>query len=259
MNNFISTSMNNFYSTTIFRKTHPKFMTIIEKYNNMLSSISYNEEDFTYIGRMLLSHIANFDDSTLCYIEWFINDIYSMTNKLHDSSVVMQIMDDLSHLCQHILEYRNNSIRLSHKVHHEILCKISDEFIKVRSVICPLKHTNFNHNENDITGTNDLAFVLWELRKHNQIIHYYYMIYLYDITLRMQKIKSLLIKYDLARRGKQIGKNPLDIIINELLLKYVEYNKEHREYCKKIYDMNYYLYEHPLMNPTINNLISMYP
>ena len=51
------------------------------------------------------------------------------------------------------------------------------------------------------------------------------MLYVYDLTMRMQKIKSELIKYELARYKKEQSK-PLDFMINELITEYIKLNKE---------------------------------
>ena len=65
------------------------------------------------------------------------------------------------------------------------------------------------------------------------------MLYVFDLTIRIQKIKSEIIKYELARNGKQSG-TVLDICVDENYVYYIELNKEFRKYNKIMASMNYY-------------------
>lgn len=72
--------------------------------------------------------------------------------------------------------------------------------------------------------------------------------YVHDLSLKLHSLRKDLIKYDLARGGKISG-TPLDIIINENVLCYMELNKELCIYSKK---MNNYYSNHSCMYPENN-------
>ena len=70
------------------------------------------------------------------------------------------------------------------------------------------------------------------IAKQMRVYHYHIMMYVHDLSLKLHYLRRDLIKYDLARGGKVSG-TPLDFIINENLLVYIEINKELRIYSKK--------------------------
>tara|TARA_B100001175_G_C19398066_1_gene584800 strand:- start:661 stop:957 length:297 start_codon:yes stop_codon:yes gene_type:complete len=57
--------------------------------------------------------------------------------------------------------------------------------------------------------------------------------------MRIQKIKSEIIKYELARKGMLSG-TVLDICVHENYIYYLDLNKEFRKYNKIMASMNYF-------------------
>ena len=120
---------------------------------------------------------------------------------------------------------------------------------------CPITHYSLTYNYESI-DEDDTYAKLWDLRKYTRISHYYIMVYIYDITVRMQKIKSDIIKYELARYKKEQSK-VLDFMINELTLELMKLNEELIIYNEKIQEFCYYC-NHPYMNPDNNSLLARY-
>ena len=91
------------------------------------------------------------------------------------------------------------------------------------------------------------------------------MCYVYCLTLRMQKIKSEIIKYELSRNGKPSG-TIIDILINENYMYYMNLNNEFIKYNKLMNSFNYYGSNIGLNNetnvdlfcPNNNDLMNMY-
>ena len=71
--------------------------------------------------------------------------------------------------------------------------------------------------------------------------------YVHDLSLKLHSLRKDLIKYDLARGGKISG-TPLDMIINENLLCYMETNNELLKYSQKMTN-KYYNNNHSCMYP----------
>ena len=71
--------------------------------------------------------------------------------------------------------------------------------------------------ESDDDGTT--IKVICDLKTESKTHFYYLLIYVNDLTIKLQQIKSEIIKYELARvKSKNYTLSPLDVIINELLL-----------------------------------------
>ncbi len=111
------------------------------------------------------------------------------------------------------------------------------------------------HIEDDEDDYTSLR-VLMELRKETLKYIYYLMLFVYDLTLRMQKIKSEIIKYELTLLNtNQYVCGVLSVLMNELLLEYTILNKDFIIYNNKLSKIeNYgeYLYLWPILWP--NNL-----
>jgi len=137
------------------------------------------------------------------------------------------------------------------KEHEYIVKKIKKSYTKNemgQKLHCPIDEYILSKNfiilnEED---KNDPYVILWELRKQMRVYHYYIMMYVHDLSLKLHILRNEIIKYDLARGGKISG-TPLDIIINENVLYYMELNKELCMYSKKM--NNHYYSNHSCMYP----------
>lgn len=243
-----------------FRIKHSRFLEILTK---DISQHDFSLEEIQYFRNTLLSNIANFDDFVLLQIEWFLVDLHGNPNPL--------VRNEIAQLIWSIQEGKNRTILESRNIHNELLPKLHEdhiintiytipEYVEIRTIKCPYRneeHIHHDFNDDDDDEDQRLWFILWEYRKYTKINHYYYMIYLHDIGLKMQFIKRYLIKYDLARNGKQSG-TALDVMINELTLQYMELNVDFRKYHGCISKIQYYNYHDHMMFPSVYNLIVIY-
>lgn len=213
-----------------------------------------NDEWLQYLPKfnghceVIARYIANYHDRDLFYLNKYFTDLFAESSgrceKLFNG--VLQFMMSLqkSQIDLHTETY---------KEHKYIVKNISKEYTKNdmgQKIYCPIDEYMISKNFIDLDDQdkNDPYVILWELRKQRRIYHYYIMMYVHDLSLKLHSLRKDLIKYDLARGGKISG-TPLDIIINENVLCYMELNKELCIYSKK---MNNYYSNHSCMYPENN-------
>tara|TARA_Y100000816_G_scaffold28911_1_gene18477 strand:- start:7063 stop:7917 length:855 start_codon:yes stop_codon:yes gene_type:complete len=218
------------------------------------NKLLYEEELFSYFEDCVINFIANFSDSDLMRIDKYMIDLFGELSGYEGFDEIIK----LSFKIDDKLEFEK---KRSKELHDEIKPKISKSFcLKNRGrkgyhIHCPITYYNITYNFQSIDENDEYA-KLWNLRKYTRISHYYIMIYIYDITLKMQKIKSDIIKYELARYKKEQSK-VLDFMINELTLELIKLNKELIIYHKKFQEFYYYC-NHPYMDPNNNSLLTRY-
>lgn len=183
-------------------------------------------------------HIANFSDRDLYEIETYLTDIVTESSGRYEKifNRVLQFMMGLQKLQ---IELHTET----YKEHEYIVKRISKKYTKNdmgQKIHCPIDEYILSKNfiELNEQDSNDPYVILWELRKQTRVYHYYIMMYVHDLSLKLHSLRKELIKYDLARSGKISG-TPLDIIINEKILCYMEINNELRNYSKKMKEFCY--------------------
>ena len=231
----------------IFHKKYPEFI-------DSISDTGHTTIDkITRCGQLLLSNMANLDDMALLRVETWLMNFCEHENE--------EISDEIQHLAWHIQEEAKMAMKKTYEIYDELSPKIQSKgTLKFNYDLfneTKYKKTFYIGFEEDDEEDNQIAIMLWTYRKHVQFNHFIYMLYMYDITLKLQCIKRDLIKYDMARYGKQSG-SPLDIIIEGLQLQYKEIDEEFKKYNKKITDINYYCYHDKMMYPNGTDLICDY-
>lgn len=239
-----------------FRRKNPLFLELMSK---DIQEYDFSLEEIRYIGITIMSNIANLDDFILLQIEWFLVDLHGHKNPL--------VRNEIAHMLWHIQDNRNNVMLESRKIHDDLLPKLNSSHIsihtystpepaEIKTIQCPHRRDGFHHEDID-PNEESLWFILWEYRKYTKINHYYYMIYVHDLTIQMQFIKRHLIKYDMARNGKCSG-TALDIIINEYMLQYIEVNREFLKYFRCLTRIYYYNDHDHMMFPDVYDLMAIY-
>lgn len=216
---------------------------------------TYEEMDnyvpkFASLCRIIENNICNFSDLELEKINVFLCDVASMTSDIHeflfDESV--QYVFHLRKQCA-ILDQKNKDI------HDDIVTKIHSKHTingNGSRIVCPIEDVFLSREFLKVTyeTTTDPYVIIWEFRQKSKIYHYYLMLYVYDLSLRMQEIRNMIIKFELARNGKQSG-TVLDVIINENFFIYREINKEMRKYSQLMKNTCFYTH-HDYMYPNKN-------
>lgn len=212
-----------------------------------------NDEWLQYLPKfnghceVITRYIANYHDRDLFYLNEYFTDIFAESSgrceKLFNG--VLQFMIGLQ-------QAQIDLHAETHKEHEYIVKNISKRYTKNdmgQKIHCPIDEYMLSKKfiELDDQGKNDPYVILWELRKQTRIYHYYIMMYVHDLSLKLHSLRKDLIKYDLARGGKISG-TPLDIIINENLLCYMETNNELLKYSQKMTN-KYYNNNHSCMYP----------
>jgi len=231
------------------------FNTNIQFWREILSFKSFSTKDewINYLPKfkkhcdIVFTYIANFDDRNLSNLTQYFADILADTSGKCDEL--------FNEVLQFMMYLQKEQIRIhteTFKEHEYIVKKIDKSYTKHemgQKIYCPIDEYILSKNfiilnEED---KNDPYVILWELRKQMRVYHYYIMLYVHDLSLKLHILRNNIIKYDLARGGKISG-TPLDIIINEQLLDYIDLNKELCIYSKKM--NNYFYYSnHSCMYP----------
>ena len=231
-----------------FNRNNPTFLEILRK-NVMI----YDKDIFEYFTYTFFRNISNFTDSNLYRLEKYLIDLHEVLSMNPQDNEGIYEIEKFYNEIENAIIYEKE---YATEMHNEILPKISDIFTNKKKIMnrenefitCPLRYVVLSKNwqELDNWDDEDLYVKFWELRKWSRISHYYLMVYVFDLTLKMQKIKSELFKYELARKGLYSG-TALDFIINELVIEYMKLNKELIKYSIKMNRIIYY-----------NNSILMY-
>lgn len=207
----------------LFSQKNPHFWKILRKY-------SFEYDEFFYIYETIVDNIANFSPTSMTTLAYCI-DLY-ITTSIHEvSTTILKSMSDLGSRIKH------SDIRAD-MIHNTIVQKIGDNFKYMENlhmrIKCPYVRDKYNTYEN-----TDIYYQLLDYNNSVKRGHFYVMLYVFDLTLRMQKIKSEIIKYELARDCRPSG-TILDVLIDENFLYYRELNKEFKIYNKIMREFNYY-------------------
>jgi hypothetical protein len=199
-------------------------MTVKENIWNIMNANQFDLKLFKYLGETIISHVANFTLVELREIEKYLIELTAALTGTNNEG-----FDAVINLC-FTFETELKRIRKQNKELSEYLYpKISKAF-KGSRLYNPWKLRIMCGDEEDQEMP---YYLLKELQCESRAYHYYLMIYVYDLTLRMQRCKSELIKYELACY-KKVQSLPLDCMINELLLEYVFLNKEFMIFNNKL-------------------------
>lgn len=226
----------NFWSTVSLK---PKMQTYDE--------LSAYIPTFTSLCEIIRNNICNFDDVDLEKINGYMCDIVAESTGIHRILFedTLQYMMSLQKQCI-FAEQRNKQI------HDEIVGKMNRIHTvggKGSKIECPIKDVFLSQNFMRISyiSSNDPYVIMWELRKKSQIYHYYVMLYVFDLSIRLQEIRNTIFKYELARNHKYSG-TVLDVLVDEQFVTYMDINQELRKYSKKLKETCFYTH-HPCMYP----------
>lgn len=243
-----------------------------ENFPNFWSSIAFTDADnfsideFYNIGYIILKYIANFNVIDLKRLDNYLEDLIDAFKNVNE-----EYYNDILHLCEHINDDLLYMQKINIEIEKELFPKISKGFkretkytdpdLHVKTIYNPWRYRivslNQQYDNDSDWDEEDIYYLLSELQREKRCYHYYLMLYVYDLTMKMQKIKSELIKYELARYKKEQSK-PLDFIINEFLLEYIKLNKEFRIY-NSLLSKQYYWYEDSnLLYPDNINMMTEY-
>lgn len=209
-------------------KNTGEFWKIIRPLNDVVFKI----EQIDFIEKSIYLNLINF---TLYEIGFIYTYLIDLTVKLH--RVNEEGYREAIKLCWRIGEHLQAQKNKNQKLHYELLPKIHEKFVIEKRINCPYNSIIIGHEKD--YEEDEMYYVLSEFRRELLIHHYYLMIHIFVINLRMQKIKSELIKYELARNGKYSG-TPIDIIVDELFSEYISLNEEFLKYNGQMTRMNYY-------------------
>jgi len=205
----------------IFSQKNPLFWKILRSFSDI--------SDCIYVCETIVNNIANFSSVSMETISYCL-ELYE-NGTIEELGIVRKFYKDVHD--------RANYANIKANVLHDVLIhKIGNEFKtsidSIPRIKCPYVKTVTNIYEED--------HWLYCLRNFNNSVrrgHFYVMLYVFDLTLRMQKIKSEIIKYELSRNG-QISGTIIDVLINENYVYYIALNKEFKIYNKAMKDFNYY-------------------
>ena len=205
--------------------------------------MEYNKEKFDEICKIIIEYIAYFSIGDIMTIDAYLVDLIASLSGVNNDGFNRVIrfclsIDDLiqekKNENRELVEYLKSRIDKCH------LRKEKDkEFIYNPMVKRKRKLYSDEYYESDDDDGTTMK-VLNDLKLETEIQFYYLLIYVNDLTIKLQQIKSELIKYELARiKSKNYTLSPLDVIINQLLLQYQEINKEFIEYNTKLLKVRY--------------------
>lgn len=206
-------------------------------------------ETFDELCNIAKLYVCNFNDIDLEKINVYLCEIVAESTGIHNA-----LFEKALKYTFHIRDYCAEMDQRMTKMHDEIVRKIDKTqtiLEKGEKIMCPLDsvYLSYNYLRISYINSDDPYAILWTLRKTGQTFHYYIMMYVCDISLRMHTLKNDIIKLELARKGSISG-TALDIVINEMFLSYNDYNKELRKYSK-IMDGLFYYSNHSCMCPEI--------
>ena len=243
-----------------FSEKYPKFWEI-------LSSYRFDEAEFNYLSKIVIENIANFGKGGLKTIS-YVFKLYMETSITNELETLMNFHKKIQKECE-------KSFMRADMLHNSIV-KIIDPMFTYndfeynypnclyKKIKCPYQKY-YKNKYADLTEQYPFMYYFTDLKNSVQRGHYYVMCYVYCLTLRMQKIKSEIIKYELSRNGKSSG-TIIDILINENYMYYMNLNNEFIKYNKLMNSFNYYGSNIGLNNetnvdlfcPNNNDLMNMY-
>ena len=205
----------------IFSQKNPLFWKILRSFSDI--------SDCIYVCETIINNIANFSSVSMETISYCL-ELYE-NGTIEELGIVRKFYKDVHD--------RGNYANIKANVLHDVLIhKIGNEFKtsidSIPRIKCPYVKTVTNIYEED-----HWLYCLCNFNNSVRRGHFYVMLYVFDLTLRMQKIKSEIIKYELSRNG-QISGTIIDVLINENYVYYLDLNREFRKYNKIMASMNYF-------------------
>jgi len=246
-----------------FEEKFPDFWDVVKPHMFGPLEMDYNEEKFDEICNIIIEYIAYFSIGDIMTIDAYLVDLTASLSGVDDDGFhkvirfclsIDDFIRDKKTENRELVEYLKPRIDKSHLRKEKDKEFIYNPMVKRKRKI----YSDEYYESDDDDGTT--MKVLNDLKLETRIQFYYLLIYVNDLTIKLQQIKSELIKYDLARvKSKNYTLSPLDVIINELLLQYKEINKEFIEYNTKLLKVRYnydndldeHLYSVPLWPRTI--------
>ena len=203
------------------------FMQKNPEFRKSLKQLDFNDQ----ITKIIADNVGNFSDELIQFIASNI-DIYINTTASDDE------LDSMMEFCQDLFRLANRAFIKANVLQNTILSVIRDDFVYidkgVRKIRCPYQVSVLNTFEE-----SNMSYCLTDYRNSLLRGHYYVMLYVFDLTLRMQKVKSELFKYELARNGIPSG-TALDILVHQKFFLFRELNGEFRKYNKLLSSFNIY-------------------
>ena len=101
-----------------------------------------------------------------------------------------------------------------------------------------------------------------DLKMSKLALHYYLTVYVYNLTIKMQKLKSEIVKLELTiYKNNNYNLKFIDVVKNELLLEYVRLDREFRIYNPKLSKIKHaelYMYRDVYSWPSNINILQNY-
>ncbi len=249
-------------SSRIFKENFPDFWSRI----SFAHADDFSIDEFYNIGYIVLKYIANFNVIDLKRLDNYLEDLMDAFKNENE-----EYYNEILHLCEHIIDETLCIREKNNDIESELFPKISKRFkretkyvdpdLHVKTIYNPWRYRvvslNQHYDDESEWDEEDIYYLLSEFQREKRCYHYYLMVYVYDLTMKMQKIKSELIKYELARYKKEQSK-PLDFIINELLLEYIKLNEEFRIYNSLLSKQDYWYEDSHLLYPNNISIITEY-
>lgn len=276
-------SIDSYYNNKqlLFSKTYPEF------WNILTGSITlgggpdtgpgtrnfrlFQIGEFDYIIDTILNNTLYFNLGDIITIRYYLNSIYAICKKNENK----QMQEAINEFFTKIINETNKTNDEIVYLQRYLSSKVSDKFkysenMKVWNPyqVSPFSKEpittidelfTYNHNTGIyIPNINMFKKIFTDLQRRVVSLHYYLMVYVYDLTLKMQYIKSEIIKYELVRfKNEKYNLSVIDVIINELLLEYTKLNNEFVIYNPKLSKINFWAY-HLMLWPTNNNILNNY-
>jgi hypothetical protein len=245
----------------IFKEKFPDFWMRIR-----FSQENFSIDEFANIGCIILKYIANFNVIDLKRLDNYLEDLIDRFKNVNEE-YYNEILHFYWHINDEILYIQNKNKEINKELFPKISkrfkyeSKYTDPDLHVKTINNPWTYRivcqDQNYDDDTDWDEEDIYYLLSEYQREKRSYHYYLMLYVYDLTMRMQKIKSELIKYELARYKKEQSK-PLDFMINELIIEYIKLNKEFIIYNSLLSKEDYWCEDSLLLYPNSINIITDY-
>ena len=231
----------------------------------------FQNGEFDYIVDTILNNTLYFNLGDIITIRYYLNSIYAICKKNENK----QMQEAINEFFTKIINQTNKTNDEIVYLQRYLSSKISDKFkysenMKVWNPYNCIPYFQdpistidelFTYNNNTgmyIPNINMFKKIFTDLQRRVVSLHYYLMVYVYDLTLKMQYIKSEIIKYELVRfKNVKYNLSVIDVIINELLLEYTKLNNEFVIFNPKLSKINFWAY-HLMLWPNNNNILNNY-
>ena len=265
----------------LFSKTYPEFWDILTGSITLGGGPDtgpgtrdfrlFQNGEFDYIVDTILNNTLYFNLGDIITIRYHLNCIYAICKKNENK----QMQEAINEFFTKIINQPNKTNDEIVYLQRYLSSKISDKFkysenMKVWNPYnCipffqdPISTIDelFTYNNNTgmyIPNINMFKKIFVDLQRRDVSLDYYLMVYVYDLTLKMQYIKSEIIKYELVRfKNEKYNLSVIDVIINELLLEYTKLNNEFVIFNPKLSKINFWAY-HLMLWPSNNNILNNY-